>query len=82
MSSVQQDLEEHRLVEVGRFRDPVEAQMAKGMLESVGIECFLQGANANALYPLALRVRLQVRGTDEAEAVQLLMEAELGVGDE
>ena len=82
MSSAQQDIEEHRLVEVGRFRDPVEAQMAKGMLESVGIECFLQGANANALYPLALRVRLQVRGTDEREAVQLLMEAELGVGDE
>ena len=82
MSAVEQDQEEHRLVEVGRFRDPVEAQMAKGMLESVGIECFLQGANANALYPLALRVRLQVRGTDEAEAVQLLMEAELGVSDE
>ena len=82
MSAVEQDQEQHRLVEVGRFRDPVEAQMAKGMLESVGIECFLQGANANALYPLALRVRLQVRGTDEAEAVQLLMEAELGVSDE
>ena len=82
MDSVQQDVEEHRLVEVGRFRDPVEAQMAKGMLESVGIECFLQGANANALYPLALRVRLQVRGTDEAEAVHLLMEAELGVSNE
>ena len=82
MSLLQQEQEEHRLVEVGRFRDPVEAQMAKGMLESVGIECFLQGANANALYPLALRVRLQVRGTDEAEAVQLLMEAELEVGDE
>ena len=81
MRSMQHE-QEHRLVEVGRFRDPVEAQMAKGMLESVGIECFLQGANANALYPLALRVRLQVRGSDEAEAVQLLMEAELGVGDE
>ena len=78
----QGDQEKHRLVEVGRFRDPVEAQMAKGMLESVCIECFMQGANANALYPLALRVRLQVRGTDEAEAVQLLMEAELGVGHE
>ena len=81
MSVAQRDRQEHGLVEVGRFRDPVEAQMAKGMLESVGIECFLQGANANALYPLALRVRLQVRRTDEAEAVQLLMEAELGVGD-
>ena len=82
MGGEQRTREDDRLVEVGRFRDPVEAQMAKGMLESVGIECFLQGANANALYPLALRVRLQVRGSDESEAVQLLMEAELGVGDE
>lgn len=56
--------------------------MAKGMLESVGIECFLQGANANALYPLALRVGLQVRASEEAMATQLLLEAELGVGDE
>ncbi len=82
MSTVEQDEEKHRLVEVKRFRNPVEAQMAKGMLESVGIECFLEGANANALYPLALRVGLQVRGRDEGEAVQLLMEAELGVSDE
>lgn len=82
MGALDEEEERNRLVEVRRFRDPVEAQMAKGMLESVGIECFLEGANANALYPLALRVGLQVRGTDEAEAVQLLMEAELGVGDE
>ena len=82
MGEEQRTQEDERLVEVGRFRDPVEAQMAKGMLESVGIECFLQGANANALYPLALRVRLQVRGSDESEAVQLLMEAELGVSHE
>ncbi len=25
--------------------------MAKGMLEAAGIECFLQGAHANALVP-------------------------------
>ena len=33
------------LVMVGRFQDPVEAQMARGMLESQGIECVLQGVN-------------------------------------
>ena len=60
---------------VGRFLDPVEAQMAKGMLESAGIECFLQGENANAMVPLAFRVRLQVRHLDEAAARTLMAEA-------
>ena len=61
---------------VGRYLDPAEAQFAKGMLESAGIECFLQGEHANALYPMALRVRLQVRQADEATAQMMLMEAE------
>ena len=65
------------LVQVGRFLDPAEAQMARGMLESAGIECFLQGEHANALYPMALRVRLQVRRADEAAASMMLMEAEI-----
>lgn len=64
-----------RLVNVGRFADPFEAQMAKGMLEAAGIECFLQGAHANALYPMALRVRLQVREADEGQACDLLADA-------
>ncbi len=59
---------------VGRYLDPAEAQMAKGMLESQGIECWLAGANANALVPLAFRVRLQVMRADEAEARELLGE--------
>ena len=50
--------------------------MAKGMLEANGIECFLQGQHANALYPMALRVRLQVHRQDEAEAQMLLMDTE------
>ena len=62
---------------VGRFLDPAEAQMAKGMLESEGIECFLVGANANALVPMAFRVRLQVQARDEAEARRLLEDTEL-----
>lgn len=64
------------LVPVGRFLDSAEAHMAKGMLESAGIECFLEGAHANALYPMALRVRLQVRPEDEDEAHMLLLETE------
>jgi hypothetical protein len=59
-------------VTVGRFESPVEAQMAKGLLESFGVECFLAGENANSLLQSAFRVRLQVRLEDEEEARELL----------
>ena len=70
-------VDQDRLVMVGRFLDPSEAQFAKGMLESAGIEVFLQGANANAIVPLAFRVRRAVRREDEETARVLLAEAEL-----
>ena len=46
------------------------------MLEAAGVECILQGENANALYPGALRVRLQVRADEEDTARFLLQDAE------
>jgi hypothetical protein len=64
------------MVSVAGFRDPMEAQLAKGMLEAAGVECILQGENANALYPGALRVKLQVRVDDEDTARFLLQDAE------
>ncbi len=64
------------MVSIAGFRDPMEAQLAKGMLESAGVECMLQGENANALYPGALRVKLQVRAGEEDEARALLGDAE------
>ncbi len=63
------------MVTVGRFESPVEAQLAKGMLESAGIECFLVGENANNLIQSAFRVRLQVREEDEAAARELMSES-------
>ena len=45
-----------RMVTVARFLEPVNAQMAKGMLEAAGIECFLQGEQANSLLALAFRL--------------------------
>lgn len=60
------------MVTVGRFESPVEAQMAKGMLESAGIECLLVGENVNNLLQAAFRVRLQVQAEDEAPALELL----------
>ena len=63
------------LVTVARFESPVEAQMAKGLLESSGVECFLVGENANNLIQSAFRVRLQVLDGDAAAARELMAEA-------
>ncbi len=70
---------DHRedMVPVAGFRDPTEAQFARGMLEAAGVECLMQGENANALYPGALRVRLQVKLEDEPAARALLSDAEI-----
>ena len=67
-----------KFVTVGKFLEPTNAQMAKGMLESAGIDCFLQGENANSLLALAFRARLLVHKRDEEAARQLLGSA----GDE
>jgi Putative prokaryotic signal transducing protein len=61
-----------KFVTVGKFLEPVNAQMAKGVLESAGIECFLQGENANSMLALAFRARLLVHKQDEETARQLL----------
>lgn len=67
-----------KFVTVGKFIEPVNAQMAKSVLESAGIECFLQGENANSMLALAFRARLLVHEQDEATARELLG----GDGDE
>jgi hypothetical protein len=69
------------LITVGRFLDPVEAQMARGMLEAAGVETFLVGESLNQLMPVAFRVRLQVRVEDEAGARELLDSAASGEED-
>jgi molybdopterin-biosynthesis enzyme MoeA-like protein len=63
------------MVTVGRFESPIEAQMAKGMLESAGVECQLAGENVNSLLQAAFRVRLQVLEEDEAAARELMQQA-------
>ncbi len=61
-----------RLVMVARFLQPIRVQLAKGALESAGIECFVQGENANAMLAFAFRARLMVRAKDEAAAREVL----------
>jgi hypothetical protein len=60
------------MVTVARFESPVAAQIAKGLLQSSGIDCFLVGENVNSLLNAAFRVRLQVRTDDEEAARELL----------
>ena len=61
-----------QLVTIARFLEPVNAQMAKSVLQSAGIASFLQGENANSMMAFAFRARLQVRREDEAAARELL----------
>ena len=68
---------------VGSFESPMEAQIAKGMLESTGMECFLSGENTNSLIHAAFPTQLQVRVEDEAAARELLAQGTAGwAGDE
>ena len=70
MTDTMQDSD--KFVTVGKYVEAIDAQMAKGLLESAGIECFLQGENANSLLGAAFRARLLVHKQDEDTARQLL----------
>jgi hypothetical protein len=67
-----QEFDPEQFVTIARFEDPMEAQMAKGLLETAGFECFLQGENANQLLGAAFRARLMVHRKDETDARGLL----------
>lgn len=60
------------LITVGKYLEPLDAQMEKSVLESAGIECFLQGENANSLLGAAFRARLLVHRKDEQAAREVL----------
>jgi Putative prokaryotic signal transducing protein len=68
----EKNVDPDKFVTVGKFLEPANAQMAKGVLESAGIECFLQGENANSLLAPAFRARLLVHKQDEEAARELL----------
>jgi hypothetical protein len=74
-------LDEHeasgKLVTVAKFLKPLNAQMAKGMLEAAGIECFLQGEQANSLLAPAFRARLLV-GEEDVDAARELLGVSAG----
>lgn len=73
-----QRMEMCELVTVRKFRDLPEALLAKGSLESAGIECFLADENLVRLDWFISNfiggIKLNVRPADEANAIQLLDE--------
>ncbi len=73
-----QQMEFRELVTVRQFRDLPEALLAKGSLESAGIECFLADENLVRLdwfiSNLIGGIKLNVHAADEANARELLDE--------
>jgi hypothetical protein len=73
-----QQLEMRELVTVRQFRDLPEALLAKGSLESAGIECFLADENLVRLDWFISNfiggIKLNVRARDAENALQLLDE--------
>ena len=49
IATTEAGIDPDKFVTVGKYIDSVDAHMARGLLESAGIECFLQGENANNL---------------------------------
>jgi Putative prokaryotic signal transducing protein len=65
--------EEPELITIQLYRDALEADMAKGRLESAGITSFLVGENAAMLYGTGLGgLQLQVSPKDEVDARSIL----------
>jgi hypothetical protein len=68
--------EDDELITICTFLNPPEANIAKGALESAGIECFLSDDNivqVNWLLSTAVgNVKLQVRQEDAEAALQIL----------
>ena len=61
------------MVTIERFTDMLQAELAKGRLDSAGIRCFLAGENAGLLYGNGLDgVSLQVSAADEDDARAIL----------
>ena len=61
-----------QLVEVGDFGLPWELQLARGVLESAGVECFLAEEHAGSLQIQRSKTRLMVRAGEAAEAERIL----------
>jgi hypothetical protein len=60
------------LVIVSTFRSTADAQIAKGILDEVGIESMIRADNAGGMYPALSGAQLLVRAEDVEEATAAL----------
>lgn len=70
------------VVTVASFIEPIEAEMARLRLESAGIETFLSGENARIMEPGLGPLQLQVKATDQADALVILADPGAGSAPE
>ena len=69
------------VVTVAEFTEPLEAEMARGRLQSAGIEVFLSGENARILEPGLGPLHMQVAARDEADARAILADQGLELAE-
>ncbi|HKE86067.1 MAG TPA: DUF2007 domain-containing protein [Vicinamibacterales bacterium] len=60
------------LVPVSTFRSVADAQIAKGILDEVGIPSIIQSDNAGGMYPALDSVNVLVRAEDAEKATEAL----------
>lgn len=60
---------------ISTFRTPADAQVAKGILDDVGIESMIRSDNAGGMYPAIAAAELLVRAEDSARAHDALIDA-------
>ena len=56
------------LIAVSTFRSTADAQIAKGILDQVGIDCMIRADNAGGMYPAISGAELLVRAQDVDKA--------------
>jgi len=60
------------LIAVSTFRSTADAQIAKGILDEVGIESMIRADNAGGMYPAISGAELLVRSEDSDKAQDAL----------
>jgi uridine phosphorylase len=61
-----------QLIALSTFRSSADAQIAKGILDEVGIESMIRSDNAGGMYPAIEGADLLVRAEDVEKATQAL----------
>jgi Putative prokaryotic signal transducing protein len=65
-------MSETKLATVGTYLTSVDADVARGVLESAGIECMVRSDDCGGQYPSLLRVDVLVRAGDVPRAMEVL----------